>query len=56
MLTPRVTMITLISVLIPRLATIGVSNSSISNKTKRRDITERLINAYKAILCSCILY
>eukprot|EP00116_Pleurobrachia_bachei_P002256 sb/3462518/ len=38
--------------LIPRLATIGVSNSAISNKTKRRDITERLINAYKAILCS----
>ena len=38
--------------MIPRLATIGVSNSAITNKTKRRDITERLINAYKAILCS----
>ncbi|KAL5259044.1 hypothetical protein ACHWQZ_G009497 [Mnemiopsis leidyi] len=37
--------------LIPRLATIGVSNSAITNKTKRRDITERLILAYKAILC-----
>ena len=39
------------AVLIPRLATIGVSNSAITNKTKRRDITERLILAYKAILC-----
>ena len=42
------------SVLIPRLATIGVSNSAITNKTKRRDITERLIQAYKAILCCYI--
>ncbi|XP_063680881.1 RAB11-binding protein RELCH-like isoform X3 [Bolinopsis microptera] len=40
--------------LIPRLATIGVSNSAITNKTKRRDITERLILAYKAILCCYI--
>ena len=28
-----------------------MSNSAITNKTKRRDITERLILAYKAILC-----
>jgi len=38
--------------LIPRLATIGVSNSSVTNKTKRQDIAERLIGVYRAILCS----